>query len=296
VEAKRMTTTTKILLSNNPDALQAALAAYKYSATVEAEYGDRLVVGSAVTMAHHGARAGNPAPCLSNNWDGSTLEAIGLSHVDLDAIGGVAALLGKKPGAHTFWQLAAFIDVNGAHKLGDSGAAVADIDRLYAWWAWNEAHKVYPPRDGTVADVTVDVHRAITALRLITEDYDKMIAAGWAFRSAEAKLNEESYVGSVAHGDVLLRVSPQFTNHLYATPGGAVAKAVVAYNTLVGSVTISLADPIPGISCGEIVKKLWGDLAGGHAGIAGSPRGTRMELTAMVNAAMALGALMQGPS
>lgn len=282
---------TRIFISSDPDQLDAKLNEFKATATVEAEYGDRLVKGSVTTMAHHGPRAGNPAPCLSNNWNSNPallVDAIGLSHLDLDAIGGVAALLGRKPDAHTFWQLAAFVDVNGAHKLGDAGATVADLARLYAWWAWNEAHKVYPPRDGSVADVTDDVHRAIAVLGLIMEDNLDLLAAGDKFRADEAKLNEESFVGFIANGDVLLRVAPQFVNHLYATPGGAVAKAVAAYNTLQGSVTISLADPIPGISCGEIVKKLWGELAGGHAGIAGSPRGSRMELKDLLDAAWVL--------
>jgi hypothetical protein len=53
--------------------------------------------------------------------------------------------------------------------------------------------------------------------------------------------------------------------------------AVVAHNKHVGTITVSLESPIPGVSCRDVVQKLWGELAGGHAGIAGSPRGQVMD-------------------
>ena len=65
-------------------------------------------------------------------------------------------------------------------------------------------------------------------------------------------------------------------NHLYVAPSGDVGRAIVAHNVYAGNITISLADPIPGVSCRDIVQGLWGPLAGGHAGIAGSPRGQVM--------------------
>ena len=50
----------------------------------------------------------------------------------------------------------------------------------------------------------------------------------------------------------------------------------MAFNQRTGAITVSLADPIEGVSCREIVQDLWGPDAGGHDGIAGSPRGVRM--------------------
>jgi hypothetical protein len=68
-----------------------------------------------------------------------------------------------------------------------------------------------------------------------------------------------------------------FVNHLYTAPNGFVGGTVVAWNKATGSITISRSEPSPGIlSCREIVQDLWGPEAGGHAGIAGSPRGRRM--------------------
>lgn len=128
----------KIFCSSNPKNLAAKLAEYQLYATVEAEYGDDVVAGStpALTLAHHGSRKENPNPCLRDNIPGGFLnmstrpndpahdlfvpiEAIGLSHIDLDALGGTAALMGKKPAHESFWRLAAHIDSNGPHRAAD---------------------------------------------------------------------------------------------------------------------------------------------------------------------------------
>ena len=77
---------------------------------------------------------------------------------------------------------------------------------------------------------------------------------------------------------IKLRNSDKFTNHLYVAPNGRTAKAVVALNrgNEPTAVTISLADPIDGVSCVEQAQALWGPKAGGHLGIAGSPRDREM--------------------
>jgi hypothetical protein len=66
-----------------------------------------------------------------------------------------------------------------------------------------------------------------------------------------------------------------------------VGVGIVAYNDSLGSITISLADPIKGVSCREVVQTLWGQQAGGHDGIAGSPRGqimTELDFKNAINA------------
>ena len=68
--------------------------------------------------------------------------------------------------------------------------------------------------------------------------------------------------------------------------------AVVAFNTLNGSVTISFEDTPEGVSACEIAQTLWGMLAGGHKGIAGSPRGLRMELGDLLAATAAVQAAL----
>lgn len=273
----------RYLISNNHENLAVALAAVVaeggQTATVEAEYGDFVVEGSRHTLAHHGPRTGQKAPCAYGNaLRDVEITAVGLSHIDLDTIGGCLALEGmKKSEDHEgFWRLAEFVDLNGPHKLSFSGASEEDIARLYAYWAFSAANRVYPERDGTVSDVTEKVQDHFTAVLRILRDDKDYLAEGATFRAAEAKLNTDSFVSE--HAGIVVRVSAGFVNHLYTTPGGYLGKAVVAFNTVTGALTVSLADPIFEVSCVTIMQQLFGPSAGGHQGIAGSPRGQRMSV------------------
>jgi hypothetical protein len=266
----------KFIVSNNAAALTSALAAFGRTATVEAEFGDLCVPGSVVTLAHHGSRAANPAPCAAPNGIGDGVEAVGLSHLDLDALGGCLALLGRKPEVGSFWELAEFVDVRGPHRLGEAGASEADLARLHAFWAWSADHRVFPPRDGSASDVTADVEAAEVALNAILGGDADLLAAGTAFKAAGEALNEASFIEIV--GGVLLRQHEGFVNHIYATPDGVAGKAVVGFNPATGAVTVSFADTPPAGGAVKIVQELWGPLAGGHAGIAGSPRGETLTL------------------
>jgi hypothetical protein len=266
----------KFIVSNNAANLAAALAAFKWTATVEAEFGDVCVPGSALTLAHHGSRAANPAPCAAPNGCGDGIEAVGLSHLDLDALGGCLALLGRKPEADAFWALAEFVDTRGPHRLTEAGASEEDLARLHAFWAWSADHRVFPPRDGSALDITEAVEAAGEALgRILGGDAD-LLAAGTAFKAAGEALSAASLVEIV--GGVLLRQHSGFVNHLYTTPAGEVAKAVVGFNPATGAVTVSFADAPPAGGAVKVVQELWGPLAGGHAGIAGSPRGEPLTL------------------
>ena len=269
---------TRFLMSSNAAALEAAIAGLS-SATVEAEYGDDVVEGSVLTLAHHGPRAGNQAPCLAT-IAGMEINVVGLSHLDLDSLGGCAAVIGRKPEAPSFWALAAFIDTAGPHKLGQSGASAEDIRRLQAYWAWAEGHKTFAPRDGSVADVTEAVEAGIEVLTRILADDSDLLAAGDAFAAAEEALNKASFIEVI--GGVVVRVGDGFVNHLYTAPSGEVCRAVVGLRTDFHSCTVSLADPLPGVSACDIAQSVWGEGAGGNAGIAGSPRGQVMGLDDLV--------------
>ena len=92
---------------------------------------------------------------------------------------------------------------------------------------------------------------------------------------------------------MLVRCAPterDFVNHLYEAftdKGMVVGRGIVSYNPA-GSITVSLADPVPGVSCRVLVQRLWGALAGGHDGIAGSPRGQVMMQSDVESAVQAL--------
>lgn len=283
-------TNINFIISSNPTTLSAAIAGHA-SATVEAEYGETCVEGSVLTLAHHGPRAGNPAPCMASNGCAEGVEIVGLSHLDLDSLGGCAAILGRKPEAPSFWRLASFVDVNGVHKLGQAEASAEDIRRLHAYYAWSEDRKVYAPRDGSVLDVTKEVTESVETLEKILVGDEDLLVAGDKFKARGESLNASSFVE--AEKGVIARVHEAFTNHLYASPEGEAYEAVVSYGTTHGSITVSFADTPKGKSAREIVQSLWGELAGGHAGIAGSPRGRRMSLADFVDAVEATRATLR---
>lgn len=268
----------------------AALAAtLNPTLSVEAEYGSVVVTGSRYTAAHHQATGefagrhivagGRPSPC--NDPSIPVLEAgdtVLVSHLDLDTVGGcLRAFAGYADlfvDEHAgFWNLAEFLDVSGAHRMGASGATDEDTARLYAWWAWAKAGLPRLARD-TVVDATSTIVAAGDALRRILADDAELLAAGASFRADEFALNAKTFIRR--DGDVIVRTAAtagDFCNHLYTDPTGVSARAVVCLNTAFRSVTVSIADPDKEtVSCRELVQDLWGPEAGGHKGIGGGPR------------------------
>lgn len=256
--------------------------------TIEGEYGSLVWEGSLFTAAHHqkdgpyqGRHQGGTEPSPCNNGEIPFCPeggVIGVSHFDLDTLGGVLRAQGPsgffRDSLDSFWALAEFVDVNGPHKLDQAGASAQDLEYLYAFWAWQEEEENRFPRATEVTDVTDFFEEAGMILAMIFCGAVHLIEAGQAFKLAEEKLNRESFVE--CDGGVIVRVGPAFCNHLYVTPEGTVAKAVAHFNTVEGSVTISVADLPEGVSCLEIVQGFWGPESGGHDVIAGSPRGVRM--------------------
>ena len=111
-----------------------------------------------------------------------------------------------------------------------------------------------------------------------------LLLAGDTWLDRRAKLNNKSFQS--CYGGVEVRISEtvsEFVNDLYR-PG---SRAIVSWNREKGSITVSVPEPIKGFSCREFVQSLgWIDeqgtsinssLAGGHDGIAGSPRGYRFK-------------------
>lgn len=299
-----------IFISNNAEALQKKLAEYNNTATVEAEYGDTVVEGTLCTLAHHGPRQENPCPCmLSNRVSNTMIEAIGISHCDADTLGGIRALMDRKSDKEQnlnepefgFWYAMSKIDVMGPHHLGlimkktqekmnsrndnpDPTTNLANRTKIKGWinsfWAWSEKNRLYAPRDGSVLDVTDQIMWMQFSIDEIFKSYtgdDGLKDAGEAWRQEQQTLINDSFVGMLHNNDcsIVLRQSERFTNHLYMHMSNTKEDqilAVVASNPKTKTVTVSIADPLYGFSCGEFVKELWGDTAGGHAGIGGSPR------------------------
>ena len=103
-----MNDNTKVILAPTKELAETTHA----DATVEAEYGDYCIEGKTVTLAHHGSRSSNPAPCNADvkPLDISKPQTILISHIDLDTLGGIMALTGEKPYDPSFWAAAEKID------------------------------------------------------------------------------------------------------------------------------------------------------------------------------------------
>lgn len=277
--------------------------------TVEAEYGDWVVEGRLYTAAHHqpagsrwaGRHIGGPMPSPCNDEAIPMVSAAGvilLSHLDLDSFGGALRALGARElfeseqdatsaedtrSRREFWDLAEFVDVRGPHRLSAWKGSAQAVARLRAFWAWSKANNTGPlPRDA-VSDVTAAVREAGAAIAAILRDAPDLLRAGEVFATRQAELNRRTFQRLCIAGEsgksVLARkaaVARDFCNYLYDAPDGWLGDAVVAWNTETGTITISLAESLPGVSCRDIVRTLWGAQAGGHDGIAGSPRGRRM--------------------
>ena len=274
--------------------------------TVEAEYGSFVWEGRVYTAAHHQAAGpyagrhliagGRPSPCNDDQIPVVERGVVGVSHVDLDTFGGVlrtdAAARARlfSPDTQPFWDLAEGVDTRGPHRLRMLTEDEALQRRLRGFWAWSKGQPRLP-RD-TVVDLRAAVAEAGQVLEHLFADAADLLEAGDQLRDEEDAFNRASFVH--AFGGVIVRhiEGNAFANHLYTTPSGNVMEGVVSWNRTTGAVTVSLADAVPGVSCREIVQALWGPEAGGHAGIAGSPRGLHYGFHEADRAAAALRAIL----
>jgi len=267
--------------------------------TVEAEYGSYVMEGTLYTAAHHQKdgpyvgrhvpgheTTGRPSPCndtgipvLTDKWPNAR-DVVAVSHLDLDTVGGCLRTMGYFAplfgAAHAeFWALAEYVDVNGPHRMDPNHP---EAHNLLAFWAWMEACRPRMSRDEVeeVTDFVMEAGQAL--LRILVQRHAGLIAAGQRFAARGRVLGSVSFVRHCRVGEYLVvaREAAQFVNHCYRLDDGQVADVVVAFNTAQHSVTVSFESPIEGLSCRWLVQDLWGPEAGGHDGIAGSPRGQVM--------------------
>lgn len=290
----------KILIGNNPESLALALSIYENTATVEAEYGDIVVERSVLTLAHHGPRSDNECPCLFHNcysdqlmgvlpvsigqkWTG--FDAIGVSHFDLDTLGGVLAVIGRKETVSDFWEIAAYVDIYGPHRIGDYPKDM--LNRFDAFWAWSEKNRLFAPRDGSIMDCTEFFFEAERILNLIFNGDHELIEAGneWAYNLMELNINSIKETLKTPEGiNIVIRITDgPFVNAMYQiADSDLIADCVIGFNKKFGSFTLSFERPGIGNAC-EIMQAAFGPAAGGHAGIAGSPRGKALTYQAVEN-------------
>ena len=278
----------KFVMISNPSAIS-----FIPDASVEAEFGSVCVEGAIITMAHHGVRANNPAPC---NWPNVPVLKEGtvlLSHIDLDTVGGCMALLGVKPKNNKFWAGAELVDVRGphhAHELDDDTHA-----RLCAYWAWN-AEQPRAERVGAdeIRDVTADVHKHVGAiLDIIGEPKGgDLLKKGLRWEAEQDEQVNERCVKE--YDNVRLFVTGGIFCSAGYWNGAKMFKATVALNTRFDAITVAFEDGGKQADACKIVQEAWGPLAGGRAGIAGSPRGQAMTYAQAEEVAEKIDRLLSG--
>lgn len=259
----------------------------KAEATVEAEYGDECLEGTMVTLAHHGPRSNNPAQC--NTPDVPELPpfaTVVVSHIDLDTLGGIYALQGRKPEDYRFWEAAEMVDVKGAHHIHELDKDIQD--KLNAYYAYNDGQ---PRQRYTEAiDVTKqidDTYNVVNAIVDINDpEHDKLITAGKEWAQTREKEVEDQLV--YENKDVrVFDTNGIFCAASYFSPNqNTICPATVTYNEKFKSITLAFEDGGKQLNAKEIVQELWGPEAGGREGIAGSPRNVEMtknDLAKLVN-------------
>lgn len=277
------TNETQILLAPTYDIAKTINA----EATVESEYGDECLEGTMATLAHHGPRANNPAPC--NTPDVPVLPpfaTIVVSHIDLDTLGGIYALQGRKPEDDRFWEAAEKIDVEGAHHIHELDQDIQD--KLNAYYAYNDGQ---PRQRYTEAiDVTKQIDDAYNVVNAIIDindpEHDKLIAAGKEWAQIREKEVEDQLV--YENKDVrVFDTNGIFCAASYFSPNqNTICPATITYNEKFKSITLAFEDGGKQLNAREIVQELWGPEAGGREGIAGSPRNVEMtknDLAKLVN-------------
>lgn len=240
-------------------------------ATIEAEYGDHCVQGSQLTLAHHGSRSYNPAPCITEIeplQSGTLL----VSHIDLDTIGGCLAIMGEKTKDDNFWEGAAFIDVNGAHHIHSLDQDVQK--KLNAYYNWN--YQQERVRYSEITDVTKKIHETKEILDIILDskhpEHQEYIDNGVKWEkevrdAVESKLYEDGKnIRSFVTDGVFCASS------YYSPKDKEIKDATITLNEKFNAITVAFADGGEKHSAKEFVQELWGDKAGGRDGIAGSPR------------------------
>lgn len=258
--------------------------------TVEAEWGKYALEGSIYGLNHHGDFSYNPAPC---NWKLSPIEegTIVCSHIDLDTIGGILAVMGEKPKDERFWKAAEYIDVNGPQHIYELPQKVQNqlnaIDAWENWKAKKREEEGYTPSQENVVNIKDVVLDWKEALDVVCNEkhprHEEFLQYG---QDQEAKMREQVNCKLLLDdGNIRAFITDGVfcAGSYYSETFGMSEKATITYNTKHHSISLAFFDGGEQWSAKEIMQDLFGPEAGGHDGIAGSPRDWDMTLSDFVS-------------
>ena len=238
-------------------------------ASVEMEYGTKVKEGLKVTLAHHVEKYKKELPpCVREVEVLTKGSTIGISHLDLDTVGGVLALMGKKPMDSAFWEVAGFIDENGPHHLHKYSQKIQD--QLNAYWAWSSTNM--PGYDKKIQDVTSLVLKHSEALHRIIEREPIIIKRGREWREKLTMRVERA----LSYEDDLMRVfisnGVKCTSCYYSEVMKKSVPLILEYNTHKKKITVSSNDKR--FDAEQLLKSVFGDESGGKKNGSGSIAGT----------------------
>lgn len=248
--------------------------------TIEAEYGTECVEGKLLTLAHHGDRSNNPAPCDTDiePFDGGKIV---VSHLDIDTIGGIMAVTGDKFDDPEFWKGAAYIDVQGPHHMYELSNEVQDkLNAIYAWNAEQPRGERITEPTSVIDKVKDNYHFFEKVLDKNHPEHGEVIEKGRSYESTLIKAIEDRCVFENEYLRAFKTDGLFCASSYYSEQQKEVILCTVTYNEKFKSITVAFADG--GRENGgehsakEIVQHLWGPEAGGRDGIGGSPRDREM--------------------
>lgn len=268
----------KVILAKN---LKAAQSLQKPYLSVEAEYGNIVIEGWAATLAHH-VEGWTSAPSLcefdyleKNSVDVFEEHVCLISHIDLDVIVGISHLLGLQDFS---WESKGinYVDCNGQHTLFSEHVSEMARKVIIAYVGYASINRApFSPKED-IMDVTEYVMSTIqnfnteyyysVGLKLITDRKEE------AERSLLLGLNGVALIEQ-AEDSKVFGLNSEYTikNNVY--------DYVIVYSNKFKSVTVSAKDGNrQKINLAEFMQGIFGNEAGGHAGIAGTPRGAEFSI------------------
>ncbi|MCP4394354.1 MAG: hypothetical protein GY804_08855 [Alphaproteobacteria bacterium] len=247
--------TTPVFIASSPDSLENALSDYKKTVTIGAEYGDVLVQGSELTIAHQGDRSWSTCSCMYPNNPKLSIDAIGISHLNIDTLGGILAVLGMKPETRSFWKAVAYVDRCGLHGLDVYLIKnfISDTVGLfiYSFMAYDDHHSRYAiPNKKEAIDINGTVNMFADALDRILGIRRDMIEAGEIWLRKRKERLRDTLVYRDSQTGVVLRRGIGDLTELYEDGD----RVVVCYNEDRFAVTISCIDGT--LDCRKFIQQL----------------------------------------
>ncbi len=262
----------KVILVRDIKRAKELVAEKQPIATAEAEYGSTVIEGQTATLAHH-VQGWTSAPSLSENLNLNVQEDdyILVSHIDLDTVCGIMAVKGVYKYSPEVKKGINYVDCNGQHRMFSSEVS-EEARRIILSYIGYTLNNRCPQEE----DITEYVNTLILKF-----DTEENFSIGLKFVKGRTAVAESILVR--AEGGAVLLHQPSEMNVFGLNSeyilGGVEYDYIVVFNEKFGSVTASSRlGSNGGLDMVAVMREIFGEGAGGHYGIAGTPRGTTFSI------------------